>query len=189
MTRRQGHHKDPHVDAEDANPHARRDERDYATMRRDFKYRLQAKQWQGDYDAGSSIYFIQAVTGGPIKIGFSAQHPESRLYSLQVGNPEELQIIATMSGTKNFEKEVHRRFYKHHIRGEWFRDDPEIKGFISERAAPTPPEATQHEHTWKPAQGQVMTYRCSLCKRKGRKSLKTGVIHAYGQRTAYSADD
>ncbi len=64
----------------------------------------------------SVTYFIQAVDGGPIKIG-TARDVSARLAELQVANPNELVILGT---TPLPEASVHRRFAHLRIRGEWF---------------------------------------------------------------------
>lgn len=75
-----------------------------------------------------AVYFIQAVSGGPVKIG-SAWEPEKRLGSLQTGNPEALRIIGLMYDQP--ERFFHEKFAHLRLRGEWFRPDPELLYFIS----------------------------------------------------------
>jgi len=72
-------------------------------------------------------YFIQAVGGGPIKIGVSVD-PESRLRGIQTGCPYRLQLLATLPGNK--EAELHSLFSGLRMNGEWFKDDEKIKKWI-----------------------------------------------------------
>lgn len=72
-------------------------------------------------------YFIQAVDGGPIKIGVSVD-PRKRLKSLQTSSHQELRIIGTLKG--NREPELHEKFSELRLKGEWFRDDPKLKMWI-----------------------------------------------------------
>lgn len=65
------------------------------------------------------VYFIQAVSGGPIKIGWAAD-VGSRFNSLQVAHWSELKILAVAAGTRDLEKLLHTKFIKHRVRGEWF---------------------------------------------------------------------
>ena len=67
------------------------------------------------------IYFIRSGETGPVKIGWVKSSVESRLLALQCGNPEEL-IICKVLENKSIadEYELHRRFSKFRIRGEWF---------------------------------------------------------------------
>jgi len=80
---------------------------------------------------GKYIYIIQAKNGGPIKIGI-AIHPKMRLKELQIGNPNELQIIKLIEGGIKEERELHRKFKKYQLTNEWFKEEvldlePEIK--------------------------------------------------------------
>lgn len=79
--------------------------------------------------ARGQIYFIQAESGGPVKIGTSTD-PESRLSGLQVGSLENLRIIGKMNGGRSVEAEIHKRFARHHLRGEWFSDATDLMEFI-----------------------------------------------------------
>lgn len=76
-----------------------------------------------------SVYFIQDA-GGEIKIGFSDRDPMVRLSAMQTGNPRELRLLASIPGTRGTEQELHARFDHVRIRGEWFRPDPFLLGFI-----------------------------------------------------------
>lgn len=82
------------------------------------------------------VYFIQAGTGGPVKIGRS-MNPTERLPTLQTGNPSVLRILATMPGGPVVETSMHALFAKERVRpnGEWFHPSPELLGFIAEIAA------------------------------------------------------
>ena len=73
------------------------------------------------------IYFI--ICGAKVKIGFSA-NPEKRLKNLQTGNAALLSLAATMQGTVEHEKELHKRFEGYNINGEWFSYKGELKAFI-----------------------------------------------------------
>lgn len=73
------------------------------------------------------VYLIQEqIKGskGAVKIGLSA-NIERRIENMQVGNSRRLKLIATMGPFHEikatcFEQQLHRRFKKHRIRGEWF---------------------------------------------------------------------
>jgi hypothetical protein len=66
------------------------------------------------------VYFIQAVTGGPVKIGYTRGSLGARLSQLQSGNPEELRVIGVRRGGRDLERELHQRLRHCHVRGEWF---------------------------------------------------------------------
>jgi hypothetical protein len=65
------------------------------------------------------VYFMQAVDGGPIKIGW-AKDPEKRLAAHQVSSASELKLLGAMWGTQDVERKWHARFAHLRIRGEWF---------------------------------------------------------------------
>lgn len=71
------------------------------------------------------VYFAQAVGGGPIKIGFT-ELPSSRLSQLQTGSPKRMRFTRLVPGDRADEELMQSRFWRYHIRGEWFRADPEL---------------------------------------------------------------
>jgi hypothetical protein len=84
-----------------------------------------------------TIYFIQAGRSGPVKIGQTNKPILQRLSGLQSGNHERLYILATIPDSNDtYERSLHRQFRPLHIRGEWFRNDPELLRFIDLYATP-----------------------------------------------------
>ncbi len=79
----------------------------------------------------SRVYFLQALDGGPIKIGVS-NNPEGRLASLQTGSPVKLRILGTAAGDQRREARLHRKLAAHRLHGEWFADAPEVMAAIGE---------------------------------------------------------
>ena len=77
-----------------------------------------------------AVYFIQAVNGGPIKIGL-AKDPQARLAKIQLMSPVKLKLLAVMEGEYPQEQAVHMHFGNIHSHGEWFYDTPELMSFIS----------------------------------------------------------
>lgn len=73
------------------------------------------------------IYFIQAVNGGHIKIGY-ATDVKKRLETLQVGNPFELRVIGTIEGDMKTKFRIHKRFEQYRYRNEWF--EPSVNCFV-----------------------------------------------------------
>lgn len=68
----------------------------------------------------TNIYFVQAVDGGLVKIG-SAVNVNNRLKEHQCGSPLILQIIKVIPDVAiKFEKQLHKRFAKYRMHGEWF---------------------------------------------------------------------
>jgi hypothetical protein len=77
-----------------------------------------------------SVYFVQESLVGAIKIGV-ASDVERRLKIIQTDCPGTLTLLAVMPGVTNaVEPELHLMFSRFHIRGEWFRSDPELLEFI-----------------------------------------------------------
>lgn len=76
------------------------------------------------------IYFALDKAAGTIKIGYSAT-PPSRLSNLQVGNSNELVILGTIEGERDKEKVIHGELDEHHVRGDWFRTNPDIARYIN----------------------------------------------------------
>jgi hypothetical protein len=75
------------------------------------------------------IYFIRCNEF--IKIGFTDNNPILRLRDLQVGNPTELILIKTISGTHSLEQHLHKKFNHIHYRGEWFNITDELINYIN----------------------------------------------------------
>jgi hypothetical protein len=60
-----------------------------------------------------------------------------RRRSIQVGNPDEIRILATMPGKPiTDETLLHDRFRHLWIRGEWYRPESELLAFITDAATP-----------------------------------------------------
>jgi hypothetical protein len=101
------------------------------------------------------IYFIQAGTDGPIKIGYAstAKGVEGRLRNCQVGNAEELHLRAVLPGEEQRERALHSCFRSGHVRGEWFRaDTPGLVDLIEVAA----------DSQWQITTGTAVRY-CSWC--------------------------
>lgn len=75
------------------------------------------------------IYFIEDPANFT-KIGFTELAVETRLTSLQIGNPRRLQALGWIPGTQDQEKQIHKRFCHLSERGEWFRQSFELSEFI-----------------------------------------------------------
>lgn len=79
------------------------------------------------------IYFVRS--GDAVKIGY-AERPDKRIPSLKTANPNELVVLGVMEGGVGDEKELHRRFSRRRLRGEWFELSNEILVFIEEHCRP-----------------------------------------------------
>jgi hypothetical protein len=84
---------------------------------------------------GGLVYFVQAESGGPVKIGFTArQTMKDRLRGLQNGSPLPLCILATVRADKSIERALHSWFSSARLHGEWFTPTDEILALIEELA-------------------------------------------------------
>lgn len=77
----------------------------------------------------SKVYFILNKARNVVKIGFSID-PEDRLYQLEQGTIDDLEVIATFTGGRKEERLLHKQFAKYRIRREWFSYAQEIKDYI-----------------------------------------------------------
>lgn len=75
------------------------------------------------------VYFIIDERSQAIKIGW-ARNPEMRLQSLQVANPNELRLLGSITGGCGLEGKIHNQFDHLRIRGEWFRLDFDLLGYL-----------------------------------------------------------
>lgn len=85
------------------------------------KWQYKVKEVLPDGEAdhkGKYVYFITALTGGPVKIGHS-KNPWARVGELQTSHPEKLVLIATFR-SKSTEADLHLLLHAHRRQGEWF---------------------------------------------------------------------
>jgi hypothetical protein len=75
------------------------------------------------------VYFVRA--GSAVKIGFT-NNLKLRLKHIQLGSHMKIELLATIPGDENTEREIHWRFARYRIRGEWFRLKPDLKAFIQD---------------------------------------------------------
>jgi hypothetical protein len=92
------------------------------------------------------VYFIRYSNGGDVKIGYSGDDPQRRLKILQTGCPDELTLIGVQRGTKGDEAELHERFAEYRKRGEWFRWNEKLAGYIARFT--TDPVSAARQRAW-----------------------------------------
>lgn len=67
------------------------------------------------------IYFIEAIGGNAVKVGYTGKDPFKRLRELAVGNHCELLLLGIIPGPQAREGTIHVALgSKNRIRGEWF---------------------------------------------------------------------
>lgn len=74
------------------------------------------------------VYFVS--DGTFIKIGW-ASNWRRRMIGIQVTNPHPLKVLAVLKGSTLRERALHRKFAKHHTRGEWYRHHTEIVEYVA----------------------------------------------------------
>lgn len=81
------------------------------------------------------VYFIMSLETERVKIGMAAD-PIERLCALQTACPEELGLLGWIvtHEAKTHEAELHAKFQKDHVRGEWFKLTNELMDFIEAEA-------------------------------------------------------
>jgi hypothetical protein len=67
-----------------------------------------------------------------VKIGF-ATDVRNRIKGLQTAVPIKLAVYRTFAAHRSYERELHKRFSKHRLHGEWFMAAPEIRQWFRER--------------------------------------------------------
>ena len=89
------------------------------------------------------VYFIQDCGSHEVKIGFTLGEPMARLRKLRTGNPRHLKLLATIPGGSAEERALHDRFAALRVRGEWFKLDAHLGGFIEALIAMRPPPVNE----------------------------------------------
>jgi hypothetical protein len=87
-----------------------------------------------------SVYFVSAREVDLVKIGFSF-NPVARFHHLRTSSPIELALEGAIPGDFEKERELHARYAKWRVRGEWFTITPSIEDEIEASTRPT-------KYTW-----------------------------------------
>lgn len=100
----------------------------------------------------SCIYFLQAKSGGPIKIGTTTGDPRRRLTNLKTGSPEPINMIGAIEGTLAQEKQIHLLLSRYRVHGEWFEANAIVTAAIQEalragKAIYHPSTKPKHAHS------------------------------------------
>jgi len=77
---------------------------------------------------GHVVYLIGAP--GFLKIGHSSRI-ETRFADLRTSTPLDLSLLGVLKGSRPLERDLHRLFSEHRVRGEWYRDVAEIREFFA----------------------------------------------------------
>lgn len=74
------------------------------------------------------VYLVRC--GVFVKIGFTGD-VLTRLLTMQTGTPFHLELLASFPGTERHEAELHAQFASLRERGEWFRYEGDLLGYIN----------------------------------------------------------
>tara|TARA_R100001463_G_scaffold23195_4_gene55673 strand:- start:835 stop:1293 length:459 start_codon:yes stop_codon:yes gene_type:complete len=66
-----------------------------------------------------------------IKIGYT-KNISKRKRALEIGNPHGIVVIGTVKGNIDHEHKIHTQLEQYIIQGEWVRDCPEVRQYISD---------------------------------------------------------
>lgn len=90
------------------------------------------KNYRSRNEEIDSVYFIRPIAGGPVKIG-KTRNMAARLREVQANSPALLEVLWVVSNApQGLERQLHQKFAKYRLHGEWFEDGPEIQGYIAE---------------------------------------------------------
>jgi hypothetical protein len=78
-----------------------------------------------------AIYFIGCTETFRVKIGFTTGNVFERLAKLQTGSPTHLAYLGSLPGTLADERNLHSRFARDRVRGEWFRVSPQLREHLN----------------------------------------------------------
>ena len=70
-------------------------------------------------DIEQFVYFVRSVESHRIKIGIAAD-PIRRMALMQVGSPEQLELIGVVTGGRKLELHLHAELRHDRLHGEWF---------------------------------------------------------------------
>lgn len=139
------------------------------------------------------IYFLQARSGGPVKIGFSS-NPRLRLNRCQVGSPVELRIVGQYRGSQSDEVAAHQELFRYREHGEWFRLDIMVVDFIRRKLGRVPLKLTRHGEAdqvpkWIPKTYEPLTgWNARRARKEGKLPRECPQCNGYGELPPYAFD-
>ena len=95
---------------------------------------IQIKRKKQELKRGA-VYFLRADGKGNVKIGFTTDI-DNRIKTLSTGHFSNLILVAIVPGVPADERELHKRFAKYRVRGEWFKVIGELKTYLASLPKP-----------------------------------------------------
>lgn len=65
-----------------------------------------------------------------IKIGYTQEDPQKRIFNLRTGNPNQIYCLFYVDGERSLEKRLHKIFKEQNHRKEWFKFEGFLEQFI-----------------------------------------------------------
>lgn len=127
------------------------------------------------------VYFIQAILGGPVKVGWATDLPR-RLSELQVGSPVVLGLLGQFAGTKADEETLHGQLRALHSHGEWFIPGEALEGVFMERLGLVPSAYRGNREVIPPQEPQRPGPRRGRRSPPGGRDLMEEVMRGYLKR-------
>ena len=84
------------------------------------------------------VYFMRYGTSNRVKIGFT-KRMNQRKNGLESGTPENLHLLATVTGGRPQEKRLHKRFAAYRIKGEWYKLEGKLAEYVAALPKPKKP--------------------------------------------------
>jgi hypothetical protein len=112
-------------------------------------------------DRFREVYFLQAQSGGRIKIGVS-KDAAKRVASLRTSSPEPVEVVGLMVCNEGgaLEGRLHKQFAHIRTHGEWFEPTQELWVFINDHALDDPERiCVLNRKLGKGAVGQLLSGR------------------------------
>jgi len=96
------------------------------------------KALPGRYAKPNAIYAVRPTGAqGPVKIG-ACTNPARRLRMLNTGSPVRLEMVASMPGSIELERRIHKALTAVRERGEWFTHGPLVAAVLEWMAVGDP---------------------------------------------------
>jgi hypothetical protein len=93
------------------------------------RYRERVQEGLDGDDCDGTVYFVQSPATGHIKIGVT-RDVTARLAALQTIVPGGVELVLTVGGGVQMERELHAKFRNARRNGEWFERNGDVEDFI-----------------------------------------------------------
>jgi hypothetical protein len=111
------------------------------------------------------VYLVLSPSARQMKSGVST-NPPCRIKEMQTARPD-IELLVTIPGGHKLERQLHQRFRKFHIAGEWFRYANEIQSFVNEvrYKRPETPQLVSGSYIYRIRAPKFKPYKVRICGR------------------------